>query len=121
MGDLPKEVEPMPDWDGTPTELFEAVRQGMGAQLTATAFDMYYEPLHLIGYDGETFTIDAPANIRGWCKIYATGDLQRLLKRELGRAVSVVFVEHIESDPQMFLFEQSEVIDVGEDNGRDWW
>ncbi len=94
----------MDNWNGTPRDLFDAVISGIRADMGADEFRIYCEPLELVKCEGDLFTISSPARTRGWCVKKLTGDMKRLLKRELGRNVGVWFVEQVKTEAQIKMF-----------------
>jgi hypothetical protein len=79
---------------------------------------MYFEPLELTEFDGDTFTAHIEAGKVAWCEQFATESLERALKRELGCKVTVVFVAKSETQSQLPLFAKSSapiVDDAGDD------
>jgi chromosomal replication initiation ATPase DnaA len=112
----------MDDWRGTPRQLWQGVTNEMAAQVNRVRFKTYFEPLELTDFDGDTFTVRIGADKIAWCEQFATSSLERALKRELARKVTVLFAVRPEAQPQLPMFvSEQEAIDVGEDDSRAWW
>jgi chromosomal replication initiator protein len=76
-----------------PNELWRRVRSELESSLPESTFDLWLEPLRVVGVQGSTLVLSGPATVGTWVERRYAGALEAALRRQGELVTSVVFVD----------------------------